>query len=231
MGNKECIIVNLSYNTGMVSILHKKNIKQLMIGIRETVKQLKCSCLNDTSNCETCSKKYLDYRPCEFEEVLNEIHKVAIVGLYHIWERNLKELLICGANPKHDNTANCANLSFQQIRTLFEADSTNREGLQRIFDALEKYSLLTNAIKHGLGRSMKLLQDTYPQYFYNETNKGKLLIIDGEKCYEQIAIEPLVTENDIEDLYNNLMEFWDKVPKQLTFSSELLEKRNLRSVH
>lgn len=41
---------------------------------------------------------------------------------------------------------------------------------------------------------------------------------------ERCATEPVVTEEHIEELYKNLIKFWDNVPYELEIKIELLER-------
>ena len=221
----------LIYQTGAVGILHKKHLKLFYLGITETLKNLKKSCLTNEESCEKCNSNFLDYRPCEFDEIINEINKIAIVGLYHMWERNLKELLIYGSEGKNPNKKDVDKYSLQDLKNTFNQCQQCSSILIDLFDSLEKYATLTNAIKHGSGPSMKKLEKLYPCFFYNETNKGTLMHFEDGDYYMQIAVEPLVTETNIQELYDILMLFWDNVPTQLELEHNAFEtvksKRNL----
>lgn len=213
----------LIFQTGAVSILHKKHLNLFYLGITETLKNLKNSCLADKETCEKCSNNFLDYRPCEFDEIINEINKMAIVGLYHMWERNLKELLIYGSEGRNSNKTDIDKYSLKDLKNTFEECPQSSSILIDLFKVLEKYATLTNAIKHGSGVSMNKLEKSYPCFFYNETNKGTPMPVEDEECYMQMAVEPLVTEENIQELYETLMQFWDNVPSQLILENNAFE--------
>lgn len=186
----------ISYPTKGVNLMHIKKLKLFYIAMTESFQNLENSWLKDCPNQPTT---YLDYGKHDFNELINETRKVAIVGLYHIWERNLKELLIKGGNPQGLNKEKVKGWAFDKINSLFMTSKDYTTYYKDYFDTIVKYSTLTNAIKHGEGRSMDKLFKDYPEFFYKKSD-----IVDAD--------EPLVSQDHITELYETLTQFWENIP-------------------
>jgi len=208
----------LVYKTGIVSMLHKRRLCFLKVGIDENIRKLKQSYLNN-KRCEQLKfpESELKYSYCDFEEVLNEIRKISIVGLYQMWERNLKELLVYGCWPEYKDAKVIDKFGIEKIISLFENSSECSATLKETFYYLKKYSILNNAIKHGPGKSFDKLITNYQEFFYNDDLSDEEFIINH-------VIEPIVKEEHINELYNNLIKFWENIPDKLEVKISLLDK-------
>ena len=184
------------YQTKGVNLMHIKKLKLFYIAMTESFQNLENSWLKDCPNQPTT---YLDYCKNDFNELINETRKVGIVGLYHIWERNLKELLIHGGNPQGLNKDKVKGWAFDKINLLFMTSKDYTVYYKDYFDIIVKYSTLTNTIKHGEGRSMDKLFKNYPEFFYKKSDT-----VDAD--------EPLVSQDHIKELYKTLTQFWENIP-------------------
>lgn len=207
--------LELIYQTGKVKLLHKRELCFLKTSIDETIKSLKNSYLGDKDVCIKLLDNVPKYHSHNFEEVLNEMRKVFIVGLYHMWERNLKELLIKGSGLHCLQLNKIDRFSINEIIKIFDNKNSSNE-LKETFDYLRKYSNLNNAIKHGPTSSQfKKLYKDYGEFF-------KLDELNNDEYFSNFAIEPIVTEEHINELYDNLMKFWDNVSDNLILNTKNL---------
>ena len=219
--------IELVYQTGTVKIIHKRWLSMTKAGIDECIKNLKNSYLNNekSNGIKLCSCDF-KYYSFEFEEILNEIRKISIIGLYHTWERHLKMLLIHGSTPETKCTKKIDKFSVEQIIAIYSQKENCNIELCETFDYLRKYSTLNNAIKHGSGSSFTKLYKNYKEFFYDETYLESL---SDEEFFSNTADPPIVTEEHIQELYDILIKFWDNNPKilkvNLNFIEDLSKKR------
>ena len=113
-------IEKLTYHTGSLKDIHKMWICHIKVGINETIKNLKNSYLKTTTECIQIPDSVFKYYPFQFEKIFNEIRKICIVGLYHTWERNIKELLIFGSTPKDKQTRIIDKFGIEKLIKIFE---------------------------------------------------------------------------------------------------------------
>ena len=219
--------IELVYQTGIVKILHKRWLSMTKAGIDECIKNLKNSYLNseESNGIKLCSCDF-KYYSFEFEEILNEIRKISIVGLYHTWERHLKMLLIHGSTPETKCTKIIDKFGIEKIIAIYKQDENCNKGLHETFDKLRKYSTLNNTIKHGTGFSYTKLYKNYKEFFYDETYLESL---NDEEFCTNTANPPIVTEEHIQELYDILIKFWNNNPKilkvNLNFIEDLAKKK------
>lgn len=85
---------------------------------------------------------------------------------------------------------------------------------------------MTNAIKHGRGKSLNKLVQEYKEFFYPSE---EYTLIDDEGYVSEWAKEPLVTQEHIEELYKYVLKFWDTMPDSITIDFDRLYSSNISS--
>lgn len=146
----------------------------------------------DCSSDDPCHSED-EYRAAQeayFEDGLRSIEAemagMAVVALYHLWERSVKTLLSQKCSP--DQRDKIAKADFNKIRRLLKkgtllkkctspSESTGApetiELPRKCMCALESIDLgrlITNVIKHGEGSSAEALQDREPELFTRPWN-------------------------------------------------------------
>ena len=147
---------------------------------------------------------------------LNEMRKALMVGMFHLWLHNLQEFFAFGGNEFHSQKIQFTTSGFDSLIGIFK-DLID----QNLIKTIKKYSLLTNVIKHGLGRSWAELKQGYPEFFYPSQEYTKT---DEEGNICEDAREPLVTKEHFEELHDTLLEFWEMVPDKISVDIQKLRK-------
>ena len=111
-----------------------------------------------------------------------------------------------------------ANSGFNTIISIFK-DITDKDLIAKI----KKYSILINAIKHGIGKSLTDLKHNYSEFFYPSEEYTKT---DDEGYILEDAQEPLVSKYHFEELHKSLLEFWKSVPDKIIVDVNKLGKKD-----
>ena len=193
-------------------------LKLYNVAMQETLKYIKSPVLAKKSIGDSDFKYYDD----EYPIVINELRKTFIVGLFHFWFQELQEFLIEGGDAINIKKNKIADIGASTILNLFQ----NEEGMHEIVSALKKYACLTNAIKHGRGKSLNKLVQEYKEFFYPSE---EYTLIDDEGYVSEWAKEPLVTQEHIEELYKYVLKFWDTMPDSITIDFDRLYSSNISS--
>jgi hypothetical protein len=211
---KEGMIVK--YPIKIVSIVHIEKLKMFYAGIMAGFKHLKTEL-----DSLPVVRNGLGYNPEFYNRVLNEMRKNAIVGLFHLWLRELQHFLAIGGDVINKNKNVFLNKGHEFILGLF----ANERELAPIIYILEKYGCLTNVIKHGLGNSFEKLSD---EFLYEPDEYKESIVIDGEAYDSSVAEAPFVLQSHIDELYNATIQFWEKVPETFVVDCDILLKKNVR---
>lgn len=150
---------------------------------------------------------------------LNEMRKALIAGIFHLWLHNLQEYFTMGGDEFHPNKKIFTTIGFDSIMKVFKNISD-----KNLIKTIKKYSLLTNAIKHGIGKSLVTLRTNYSEFFYpSEEYTTKC----DEGYISEYAREPLVTKKHFEELYFSLIKFWENIPDRLVIDiQEFVKERS-----
>lgn len=97
--------------------------------------------------------------------VQGQLHALSVAGIYHLWERSLKEFLVrtlgwTGMGPEGALEIQRAGFA-KLVETLTELSFAVRD--QSFFDNFETVSLIANTCKHGEGPSFERLADKAPE--------------------------------------------------------------------
>ena len=211
----------VEYNARDVSWFHIEKLNIFYTALNASLKNLK-----KELNRLPISKSPLEYREYLFNEVLNEMRQTSIVGIFHLWLRNLQEFLAISGNFDNMKKRKLLNSKSEDILNLF----INDEELRSLIPILEKYGYLVNTIKHGIGFSFKKLQHLYPEFFVEPGEYKEELILDGESYDSTIAMPPYVLQNHIDEFYKTAKNFWQNIPEKLVIDfTEKIPKRVIKA--
>ena len=192
-------VYSVDYKIGEISLTNLKKLNLYYYTLSEAFKNLQNSSLK---NCSFSIEGFIDYNKDNFSDVINEMRKVMIVGLYHLWEKDIKTLLLNDVNNQSISAKKIEQWSFGDIVSLFKFVSDDTKHFIDIFDLIKKYSTLTNAIKHGEGNAMNKLKNGYPEFISRKTS--------------DIFIE----EVHLQEFYETLVQFWESNPDSIVFDYE-----------
>lgn len=204
----------VNYPISYVKIIHIHELSLYNILMQKTFKYIK----EETLSLENIKDAPLQYCNDDFDLVINELRKTFIVGLYHLWFQELQAYLINGGDAINNKTRNIEKTSSEKILDLFDKEPS----LLTTIPVLKKYAVLANAIKHGQGGSFNRLYKNYKEFFYPHYEYTKTIEIEGEKYIDERAKEPLVTEANVNELYDAVIGFWDNVPDNITIDFDEL---------
>lgn len=208
----ESMVVN--YPIKRVSIVHIYELSLYKIAMHKTFEYIK----EETLSLENIKDAPLQYCNDDFDLVINELRKTFIVGLYHLWFQELQAFLVFGGNKTNNKKKKVETTPAKDILNLFDTE----DSLSEIIPILRKYAILTNAIKHGYGNSFDELYKNYKEFFYPHNEYTKTIDFEGEEYINERAKEPLVTESNVNELYDAVIGFWNNVPDNITIDFDEL---------
>jgi hypothetical protein len=148
------------------------------------------------------------YEDLAFAE--GQLRALAIAGLYHLWERTLKELLVRtlgweGYSKKQIDKIHRSNFH-DLIDTLEEFGFLVKE--QSFFDDLDIVRVVANTCKHGEGRSFEELANKAPE------------LLRGRYKLESLLHSPhpddlWIDDQKFADLERAVEQFWHAMPERL----------------
>lgn len=152
------------------------------------------------------------YQDLVFVQV--QLHALAVAGLYHLWERSLKDFLIRTLGWEgltDDGRREVQNFRFAKlIDTLTEVGFAVRE--QSFFDQIEIASLVANACKHGEGPSFERLVEKAPELL---RGPHKIELPFGIPQPDDLWIDA-ETFSKLDSAFTN---FWKTMPEYLSIPS------------
>lgn len=184
----------VNYPISYVKIIHIHELSLYKVVMQKTFEYIK----EETLPLGNIKNAPLQYCNDDFDLVINELRKTFIVGLYHLWFQELQAFLVFGGDKTNNKKKKVEKTSAKDILNLFDKE----DSLSKFIPILRKYAILTNAIKHGYGNSFDELYKNYKEFFYPYYEYTKTLDIEGEKYVDERAKEPLVTETNVNELYN-----------------------------
>ena len=150
------------------------------------------------------------YQSLEF--VKGQLQALSVAGLYHLWERVLKEFIIREL-PKESlvgGTAKVQRADFSQLIDGLHAGGFDVRN-EDFFDDLETSRLVANVCKHGDGSS-----------FSNLKQKAPGLLLGPNEVRKQFPIGPPQPEDlwikskQIEEFGSAIERFWKTMPERLS---------------
>ena len=144
--------------------------------------------------------------------VQRQFQALSIAGLYHLWERTLKEFLVReldwkGTSGKFIQGVQRAGFN-GLIDILADLDVAVRD--QSFFNGLETIRLIANTCKHGDGPTFKRLLDKAPEFLRAPYQNGSLFLF-GTPGPDDLWIDA----SKIEELESAIDQFWLSMPEHL----------------
>ncbi|HDL16321.1 MAG TPA: hypothetical protein ENH27_00580 [Rhizobiales bacterium] len=144
----------------------------------------------------------------------HEMYLGSLAGLYHVWERGLREFL--ERELKHWMEAKSIEKSIwkSNIGDVFALLASfgwdPRE--EKFYKEIDACRLIVNVYKHGKGNSVEELASKYPKYLRHPLG----LEMDNDFGRELLDHEHLkVEESDILRIAKNLRQFWVSFPERV----------------
>lgn len=232
MNKRFPMIANNRHEKLQLKNIHNLKVSEQITYSLETPKWFHVELINDYYKGSMKSLIYLEkevkrmekeHNNCLWEygvavSTLNEMRKALIVGMFHLWFHNLQEYLVMSGNEFHPKKIMFANSGFDTIISIFK-DITDKDLIAKI----KKYSILINAIKHGIGKSLTDLKHNYSEFFYPSEEYTKT---DDEGYILEDAQEPLVSKYHFEELHKSLLEFWKSAPDKIIVDINQLGKKD-----
>jgi hypothetical protein len=138
-----------------------------------------------------------------------QLHGLAVAGLYHLWERLLKQFLCkelrgweIDGRPANQKVAPA---NFDVLKLILTEFGYMLEQ-QPFYSNLSESRLVANVVKHGDGKSCEQLQAAAPQLF-----EGYTYHFDIFSKADSLVISP----SDFARYADAIREFWDSFPEWL----------------
>ncbi len=196
----------VEYNLATVAVVHIADLNVFYTAIKASLNNLKKKLDN-----LPVSKSPLEYRGYLFNEVLNKMRQNALVGMFHLWLRNLQEFLAISGDAINDKKFIMLDKGYEFILGLFQTD----KNLEQYIYIIAKYGCLVNVIKHGFGKSFDKLKRNYSEFLYPPAEYDETIIINGEKIKVIGVNAPYVLEKNIKEFYEASKGFWQNIPEKL----------------
>lgn len=135
-----------------------------------------------------------------------------VVGLYHIWEQQIKSFLHFIYNIDIYKNAN-----YRVILNTYKAQDVDLEKI-RGCGKINELRRLANMLKHGDGEDKEKLEGIKPELFKVEDDYWMPASYENEEynyCSTLNEISVVITKEYIEEYKNALLEFWSDIPSYL----------------
>ncbi len=150
--------------------------------------------------------------------VKGQLFGLAIAGLYHLWERLLKEFIVreLGKGPWDEisKKKTVDEWTFENLRGLLELVGFDiRE--RGFFRDLNVLRLITNTVKHGDGISCRELADEAPELF------DRMMHDTAPSLFSLKAADLSLEPKHFDQFAKAVVDFWHEMPELLVVSTEL----------
>ena len=148
-------------------------------------------------------------------EMRNSIRMSIIAGLFHEWEKNLRQWLVDEVQHWHYGEEAKSIIWKKNVSELFELLESFGWPLKSApyFKDLDACRLIVNVYKHGEGNSLNELDQSYPQFLDHpfEEMRGTLGKMWFSPSYEYLRVE----DDDLEAFSDAILRFWKDVPNNV----------------
>ena len=147
--------------------------------------------------------------------VQGQLQALSVAGLYHLWERTLKEFLVRelrwmetpGKIIRKIRLAGFVEL----MSILARLDFAVRD--QSFFNGLKTVSLIANTCKHGKGPAFKRLAKEAPEFLRGPYQTDSLFLFNRPE-----PDDLWIDTSKIEELASAIEQFWISMPESLPIS-------------
>lgn len=150
-------------------------------------------------------------------ELGNQTRLSVVAGMYHEWEKQLRQWLTDEVCRWHDGSNALKaiwTLNFSQVVELLKSAQWDISG-QNYYRQLDLCRLIVNVYKHGNGQSANDLLSTSPEYLFNPYNTTQLTPDDALfDSYFPIHSSLKVSDQQLLRFSSAIVSFWQSVPKE-----------------
>lgn len=148
------------------------------------------------------------------EQMGNYARLGLVSGMYHLWEKSLKEWLTSNDGILHWHTGDKLqkkiwNANFEQIFELFECAGLFSDGEVR--KGMDIARMVVNTYKHGRGESFfklkKIRKDMFDDYLVSLDDKYEMSTIDYDDLY--------IKDEHIDEISSYIVRFWQEIPEHI----------------
>lgn len=139
-------------------------------------------------------------------------------GLYHDWEKELREWLVRELTHNFDMTKLHSRIwavNLVDLMDFLKAVGWDPRSLSN-FRHIEDCRLVVNVFKHGLGKSFDDLKASAPQFLRSEYVSHPQFL----KYADHRSIS--ITLDDLKDFQRGLMQFWLEMPENIFWSDNII---------
>jgi len=161
----------------------------------------------------------------EFYGLLNDMREQTrlsvVAGMFHEWDKQLRDWLVREIQHWHrgDNVAlRIWSVDFAQIADLLERFGWNLRTAS-YFSTLDACRLMVNVYKHGEGKSLDNLRNSFPEYL-DDPFKGLVGALSDTKYRDHTHLK--VSDGQFQAFSDAILAFWRDVPEKV-FDSQLTD--------
>lgn len=156
---------------------------------------------------------------CSFYEMLSDMEErtrlSVLAGMFHEWDKQLRDWLSREVNHWHRGanlTSSIWKTQFLQILDLLESFGWDIKN-STFYPKLDACRLVVNVFKHGNGGAFDVLKSNYPQYLESGISTVNPFT-GGQQDYRDYSYLK-VTDADIKEMSDAIIEFWKNVPENV----------------
>ena len=154
------------------------------------------------------------------DQLGNSARLALIAGMFHLWERSLKEWLTSNDGIGHFRLGESLpkeiwKADFSKVLEVFDCIALFQNGCA-IRDSLDTCRMVVNTYKHGSGPSEVNLKNKRPEFFdqYGWRANSKFAGLADSVDYSDLYVE----DAHIDEFAASIEEFWKQIPEYITQS-------------
>ena len=144
-----------------------------------------------------------------------------VAGMFHEWDKQLRDWLAREIQHWHHGDRGALavwSVDFRQIADLLESFGWNVRSAD-YFRTLDACRLVVNVYKHGKGKSLDELRNSYPEYL-DDPFKGCGGAFSGAKYRDHTRLR--VSDKQFQAFSEAIVAFWKDVP-EIVFDSQIID--------
>jgi hypothetical protein len=151
------------------------------------------------------------------ENMRNTTRLSIIAGMYHEWDKQLRDWLVAEFIKSFPNNAVRSAIWKANSNQLFDLLESAGWSVRtkKYYSRIDALRLVINVYKHGLGGSFDDLRKTYPEYLKDALQE----VVSEEFRARYLDHTHLKVEQEhVEEFSLAIIEFWESVPESTTLS-------------
>jgi hypothetical protein len=160
----------------------------------------------------------------EFYQLLSDMNETTrlsvIAGMFHQWDKKLRDWITREMHHWHHGenaTQEIWKVDFPKIMDFLVAFGFNVKALP-CYERLDAMRLVVNIFKHGNGRSLDELKESFPEFIADP--------LDGEGDHRLFPhyldhTDMKVLDAQLDQFSEAILDFWKAVPKEIFLSEEI----------